>query len=384
MNSLKNSGFVFWKPSIVSELPNNTLLPIRGFVFLYFLLSTLGLVILSSASQAFSTGNSLFLKQLFWFFLSFIALVVTSYIPLDWIRRYTSIAYLLGIVLLFLVLIPEIGSKINGSRRWIGLGGFNMQPSEGMKFFIVLFLSHYLSIHQRRLKRFKDGYLMPFLWLGIPCGLIILEPDFGTALLFGIVGVTLFFLAGMKLRYLLPTVLLGLIIFSTAIFHNPERLSRVTSFWNPEKYKEDQSYQLWQGMLAFGVGGVNGVGLGNGRQQTGFLPEAQTDFVFSVLGEELGFIATIGVVLVFFGFGFLGIRSLHHCHQLYHFLLVSGACLFILYQALINIGVVTGCLPTKGISLPFISYGGSSLIVMGVLVGLIINVLKTEQRKRIR
>ena len=376
---MKNSWFILWKPTTVSAVPNQSLFQIRGFLFFYFLLSSLGLVILSSASQAFSTANSLFLKQLFWFFLSFFALITAANIPLEWIRRYTSIGYLAGTSLLILVLIPAVGNEINGSRRWIGIGGFSIQPSEGMKFFIVLFLSHYLSIHQRRLHCFKKGYFMPFMWLGIPCGLILLEPDFGTAFLFGIVGVSLFFLAGMYLRYLVPTVLIGLVAFSIAVYHNPERLSRVSSFLNPEAYKQDQAYQLWQGMIAFGVGGWDGVGLGNGRQQNGFLPEAHTDFVFSVLGEELGFIATIGVVLVFFGFGLLGIQSLKRCHQLYHFLLISGSCLFILFQALINIGVVTGCLPTKGISLPFISYGGSNLIVMAALVGLIINVLKTEQ-----
>ena len=363
------------------KVPDNSILQIRGLIFFYFILSSLGLVVLSSASLTFSTENSLFFKQLFWFLLSFLALLITSHIPLDWIRRYTSIGYLLGIFLLLLVLIPAVGNQINGSRRWIELGFFSIQPSEGMKFFIVLFLSHYLSVHQRCLNRFKEGYLMPFIWLGVPFVLIILEPDFGTAFLLGIVGVTLFFLAGMKLRYLVPTVLLGIVTFSIAVYNNPERLSRVSSFLNPQEYKQDQAYQLWQGMIAFGVGGLDGVGLGNGRQQNGFLPEAHTDFVFSVLGEELGFIATIGVVLIFFGFGFLCIQSLKRCHQLYHFLLVSGSCLFILYQALINIGVVTGCLPTKGISLPFISYGGSNLVVMATLVGLIINVLRTEQKQ---
>ena len=174
------------------------------------------------------------------------------------------------------------------------------------------------------------------------------------------------FLAGVRLKFLIPTAVAALTLFAVAVYHDPVRLKRITSFLDVEANRSDSAYQLWQGILAFGAGGLHGVGLGAGRQQMSFLPEAHTDFIFSIVAEELGFVFTTGVVILYMSLFFIGLLQLKRAPNLYQYLLVMGALLFITLQALINIGVVTGTLPTKGMSLPFISYGGSNLVLMFV------------------
>ena len=203
-----------------------------------------------------------------------------------------------------------------------------------------------------------------------------LQPDFGTCFLCGAVAATMMFQAGTSLRWLLPAVSLAILVFSILVYFDPHRIRRVTSFLDVEANANDSSFQLWQGMLAFGVGGVNGVGLGMARQQVHFLPEAHTDFILPVIGEELGLVYTLGIVLCFLVM-YVGVSlRLLHAPRLYEYLLAMGALLFVSLQAIINIGVVTGSMPTKGMSLPFISYGGSNLMVTFIFVGLIINAFR--------
>ena len=188
------------------------------------------------------------------------------------------------------------------------------------------------------------------------------------------------FLAGVSLRWLLPVAGLAVSLFSLLVYLDPVRLRRVTSFLDVEANANDSAYQLWQGMLAFGVGGLEGVGLGKGRQQMHFLPEAHTDFIFSVIGEELGLAFSLGIVLCFMTLFVVVSWRLRETQSLYPFLLAMGALTMITLQAIINVGVVTGSMPTKGMSLPFISYGGSNLMVTFIMVGLILNVLRAWGR----
>jgi len=277
------------------------------------------------------------------------------------------------VILLLAVLVPGLGVKVNGARRWLDFGSMRLQAAEPAKFGMVVVLAHYLAANQREIKSFAIGFLRPAIWVGGVSFLILLEPDFGTAFLCGMVGFTLMFLAGTRLTYLAPSVLAGSILFSIAIYFDPIRRARITSFLDVEGNKTDGAYQLWQGMLAFGAGGMKGVGLGNGRQQMAFLPEAHTDFIYPIIGEELGFIFTSGVALVFLAIVILVVYRLRNAPNLYEFTLVAGALLFISYQAIINMAVVTGCMPTKGMSLPFISYGGSNLVLMFAFSGLMLN-----------
>lgn len=348
-------------------------------------LTFLGLVILFSASQSMHDDPTVLLrKQLVWLVLATIAGGIAMMVNLEAIREYAYWLAGVSVLLLALVLIPGIGVEVNGARRWMDFGLMRLQVSEIGKLGLIFSMAHYLATYRRDFNRVLKGYFYPCVLLATFCSLIILEPDYGTAFLCGAVGGCLMFLAGVRLKFLIPTAIAALSFFSVAVYHDPVRLQRITSFLDVEGNRSDSAYQLWQGILAFGAGGIHGVGLGSGRQQMSFLPEAHTDFIFAIVGEELGFLFTSGVVLLFMTLFFVGVLQLKRAPNLYQYLLVMGALLFVTFQALINIGVVTGCLPTKGMSLPFISYGGSNLVFMFVLTGIILNGFRSWELPALR
>src|SRR5688572_7314702 len=332
-------------------------------------LTFLGLTILFSASAWFKKGPYFYLnKQLIGVVAAGVLCFVISRLNLDYVRRY---AWWIGggcLVLLLLVLVPFIGISVNGSRRWLGIGSVRMQVSEFAKLGLVFCLAHYLALNQTRIGEFKRGFVYPIGIIGAFAGLTLLEPDFGVAALMVAVGLVLLFLAGAKWRYIIPTVAGAGGLFSLAVMNNPNRLRRMTEFLSEEK-----SYQLRQGLAAFAAGGVEGAGLGQGRQQLSYLPEAHTDYIFSVVGEELGLVFTMAVVVTFTVILIAGLVHLRRAPNLFHFLLVLGCVLLICMQAIINLGVVTAIFPTKGMSLPFISAGLSNLLLMGMLLGVIVN-----------
>ncbi|MFP4069531.1 MAG: FtsW/RodA/SpoVE family cell cycle protein [Opitutales bacterium] len=348
-------------------------------------LTFLGLVVLFSASQAMHDDPTVLLrKQVMWLAFALFAGGTAYLVNLEALRPY---AYYLGgisVVFLVLVLVPGIGVRVNGAQRWMDFGPMRLQVSEIGKLGLLFALSQYLAANRRNLDEAVRGYLIPCAILAVVCALILVEPDFGTAFLCGAVGGVMLFLAGVRLKYLLPTAALALAFFAVAVYLDPIRLQRITSFLDVEANRGDSAYQLWQGMLAFGAGGLDGVGLGAGRQQMSFLPEAHTDFIFAIVGEELGLGFTAGVVVLFMVLFMVGVLQLRRAPNLYQYLLVLGALLFITFQALINIGVVTGCLPTKGMSLPFISYGGSNLVFMFTLIGIILNGFRTWELPSLR
>jgi len=330
-------------------------------------LALLGLTILFSASAWLRTGPYFYLnKQVFGVLLAAGVCFVMSRVNLDYARRYAWWVFWICAVLLFLTLV--VGIRVNGSRRWLGFGSLRVQVSEFAKLGLVFCLAHYLALNQTRIGELRRGFVYPLGIIGVIAVLTLLEPDFGVAALMVAVGLVLLFLAGAKWRFILPTVLLVGSLFSVAVIHNPNRLRRMTEFLS-----EDKSYQLRQGLAAFAAGGVEGAGLGNGRQQLSYLPEAHTDYIFSVVGEELGLFFTIGVVAAFAAILAAGLMHVRRAPSLFHYLLVVGCVLLISLQAIINIGVVTAVFPTKGMSLPFISAGLSNLMLMGMLLGIILN-----------
>ena len=346
-----------------------------------FVLTLLGLVMLFSAAQSTFPGAYKMLgKQAVWMVVAVTGFLIACRTPLDLLRRCSWFLYGASIIGLILTLVPEIGVKVNGAQRWLGFGPARLQVSEFAKVGLVLSMAHYMALNQRETKTFLKGYAVPCLMIAGICGLVILQPDFGTSFLLGAVGAVMLFQAGSNLLYLVPTVALGTGVFSILVYLDPVRLRRVTAFLDVEANLNDGAYQLWQGILAFGAGGVSGVGLGKGRQQLSFLPEAHTDFIFAVIGEELGLVCTMGVVLLFMLIFVVVSWHARKSPRLFDFLLLQGSLLAITLQALINVGVVTGCLPTKGMSLPFISYGGSNLVVTFILVGFIVNVLNSWNR----
>ena len=344
-------------------------------------LSILGLTVLFSASVSLKIDPYFYLtKQLIWFVLAAVACFAVSRLDLEDARRHVWVFAAVCLVGLALVLLPGIGIEVKGSRRWLGFGPARLQISEFAKLAMIFGLAHYLALNQTRIHEFVRGFMAPLVWISLFAGLVLLEPDFGTAALTFAIGVTLLFLAGGRLRYLLSAFLGAAGVLTLAVLHNPNRLARFTAFLDVEGNKSGGTYQLWQAILAFAAGGVDGVGLGQGRQQNSFLPEVHTDFIFAVIGEELGLVFTIGVVVLFAVIFAVGLLHLRKAPNLFQFLLVAGSLLLISLQALVNLGVVTGCLPTKGMSLPFISAGGSNLLLMGILVGIFLNTQRAWTR----
>jgi cell division protein FtsW len=278
--------------------------------------------------------------------------------------------------LLVLVFVPHVGVRIKGASRWLKVGGFTVQPSELAKIALILALAWYGERFQRQMGTFFKGIVVPGLFIGCVLGLIFLEPDVGSFLLMASVSSAMLLIAGIRLRFFLPPVILGIIAMGFFLYNNPMRSERIYSWLHVEETKQDKGMQAYQAMVALGSGGVYGVGLGDGRQKHGFVPEHQTDFIYSVIGEELGLIATMGVVLAFLAIVISGVYIAWNAQDTFGMLLASGITFLIGLQAIINIGVVTGSLPNKGLSLPFISYGGSNLVVMLGCVGLLMNVAR--------
>ncbi len=324
-------------------------------------------------------GHFWLMKQVFGVALACGVAVVASRVDLEWMRRYVWIIGI-GAAVALLAVITPLGISVNGSSRWLGYGPVRLQVSELAKLAMVFCLAHYLAVNQTKIGDLKRGYIIPLAMIGGFAGLIILEPDFGTAALTLCIGLVLLFLAGARWRYILPTVGLALAAFAVLVINNPNRLRRFTAFLDVEGNKQNGTYQLYQSLAAFAVGGVEGAGLGQGRQQINFLPEAHTDFIFAVVGEEMGMIFTLGVVGLFIVIFIAGLIHLRRAPNMFQFLLVTGCILLMTLQAIINLGVVTGIFPTKGMSLPFISAGLSNLLLMGLIVGIIVNTQRSWPR----
>lgn len=344
-------------------------------------LTVIGLVVLFSASQGMHEEATFLLgRQIRWLVIAMAGCLFFTFVPMERLERAAPVFLGASLLGLFLVLIPGIGVTVNGAQRWIDLGGQRLQPSEFAKFGLIVAVAAWYARYQRLAGTFVVGFLIPATVLGIFVVLIILQPDFGTAGLCGLTAYCVFFLAGCRIYYLFPTAILGLVGISVLVYLDPVRLERITAFLDPEGNRADGAYQLMQSIIALGAGGLTGVGIGNGRQQNEYLPEAHTDFIFSIVGEEMGLIATGSVVLLFGMFFLLGLQQMRRAPNVFEALLYAGALFFITFQSLINLGVVTGLLPTKGMSLPFISYGGSNLVVVYAMLGVILNGFRSWNR----
>ena len=255
-----------------------------------------------------------------------------------------------------------IGVWRGGARRWFDFGLFLFQPSEPAKLILIIALAHYAERHQRQMATFRRGLIIPGLLISLVVGLIFVEPDRGTAILLAAVSGILLLVAGVRWHCLMPPALVGLAGLTWSLWNDPMRIKRILSWWNMEEHKTGAAYQAWQAMIALGAGGTTGLGLGNGRQKLGFVPEHHTDFIFSIIGEELGLVATLAVVLAFLILVLCGACIAWRARDTFGLLLGTGITFLIGLQAFINIGVVTSVLPNKGLPLPFISYGGSNLL----------------------
>lgn len=350
--------------------------PLRGWLLLLtvFALLAIGLTVLSSAGHA--GGAGFFHRQILWLVVALVAGAATYGLGVRRLRILALPVAGLSLLALFLVLVPGIGIEVNGSRRWIEGGGFRFQPSEPAKLGLLCLLAWYLDREARHLDQFVRGFLLPGLLVAPFAVALLLEPDLGTTALYGAVAGALLLAAGTRLRHLFLGATVGLAGLCALILRSPERLDRILAFLEPAAHRSDGGYQLWQSLLGLGAGGLSGVGAGRGRQHLAFLPEAHTDFIFAVVGEELGFVATGSVVLLFVVLTLLVFLQLRKAPDLFEFTIVCGALLFLCGQALFNMGVVTGLLPTKGMSLPLLSYGGSNLVLVFALLGFILSAFR--------
>ncbi len=341
-------------------------------------LLALGMVMLYSSSMS-QVGTHYLMMQLLWCVLGLGVCVAAASLDHHWLKKMTWPVFAVAVLLLVLVLLPlphDLTKRINGARRWFTFQGVRFQPSELAKLALILALAWYGEYFQRQINTCKKGVVIPGLIIAAVLVPLFIEPDRGTTILLATVGGGMLVLAGVRWRYIMPPVAAATVALAWSLWHDPVRRERILAFLYPEKYKEGVGYQTWQAMLAFGSGGWLGEGLGDSRQKLGFIPEHHTDFILPVIGEELGLVATLAVVLVFAVIFFCGLYIAYRARDPFSHLLAAGISLLIALQACINIGVVTSSLPNKGIALPFISYGGSNLLAMLTGVGLLLGIAR--------
>ena len=302
--------------------------------------------------------------------------------PYLW-KEHVGKILIISFILLALVLVPFIGHEAGGARRWLRIGLISFQPVEISKLAICLYLSDYLS---RRIKGIQRGefsvLLPPVLILGATWGLILLEPDLGSSIFLFLIAASLFFLAGIRFRYVGLASLFFLPAFYFLVVRVPYRLSRMTAFLNPWNDPRGSGFQIIQSFLAFGMGGLKGVGLGESTQKLFYLPQSYNDFIFSIIAEELGLIGSLSLIILYGVIFFSGLKMAKRMPGNYEKLLTLSLILLIVLQAIINMLVATGLIPTKGLPLPFVSYGGSSLVFNLTAVGLLLAMDRVALRGR--
>jgi cell division protein FtsW len=340
-----------------------------------FLLIGIGIAMSYSASAVYAYnvfGDSFYFlkKQLIWFGIGFVFLLIFMEIDYRIYLKHTKILLLLAFVLLIAVLIPGVGHNVKGAARWLGYGSLKLQPSEFVKIVVVIYLVKVFSSDKKG--NYVVQLLIPLVIVSVI--LLLLQPDFGTAVDLLIVSVFILFVSGFPLLYIVTLFLLSIPMFYLLVYQVEYRRERVLAYLNPWKDRYGIGYHIIQSFIAFKKGGILGLGLGNGTQKLSRLPEPHTDFIFAVIAEEVGLIGTIFMVIIFFLFFFRGLTVSINSIDGFGKLLAIGLSLMILVQAYINIGVVSGSLPTTGIPLPFISYGGSSLISSMISAGILLNI----------
>ncbi|HUJ74540.1 MAG TPA: putative lipid II flippase FtsW [bacterium] len=343
------------------------------------LLLLVGTMIIFSASSSLSDrefgGSLYFLRHhLLHVASGLAAMVLGMRVPLAWWRRSIPAALLLCFLLLVAVLVPGIGHAVGGARRWFRLGGVSIQPTELLKPALIAFLAGYLDRKQEQVRDFLRGMVPGLIVMGAFLLLVLLQPDFGSVVLITVTLLLMIFVGGAKPQHILASVaglgLVGVYLMVSRAY----RMKRLLAFLNPWDDRLNTGFQIVQSYLAFGNGGVLGVGLGDSRQKMFFLPDAHTDFIFSILGEELGLIGVVCVVLLFACFLWRGYRASLAARDDFARYLAYGITTLLALQVVLNLAVVMGLLPTKGLPLPLISYGGSSLVLTLFMTGLLLNI----------
>lgn len=353
----------------------------RQLVWIAFGLMLIGLVMVTSASFPISSRLTdqpfhFMFRHAIFLLLAFLTSSMVLQVPLDRWMKYSSL--LLGISFFLLIVVLVVGKSVNGASRWIPLGLFNLQPAEVAKLSLFIFMSGYLvRKHDEVRQTFFGGFLKPIMVFGTLAVLLLGQPDLGTVIVMLVTLFGMLFIAGAKLSQFLALMVAGVLAVVALIIAEPYRVRRVTSFLDPWEDPFGSGYQLTQSLMAFGRGEWFGQGLGNSIQKLEYLPEAHTDFVFAVLAEELGFIGVVLVLVLLFSLVlkaiFIGKKAFQHDQQFGGYL-AFGIGIWFAFQTLVNVGAAAGMVPTKGLTLPLISYGGSSLIIMSVAVSILLRI----------
>jgi len=350
---------------------------------LVFLFIGAVMVLNASSVMAFSkTGDSCyyFKRQLLSILVGLMGMALFAGLDYRFLRKFSLAGIVLSVIALFLVLIPGIGQSAGGASRWLFIGGFSFQPSEFAKLATVLYVADILSKKSSKIKEFSELIIPIVPVIGTMLVLIILQPHLGATLIICSTVFFLMFLGGAKLRHLMGLGMFGLISIAIFVFTEPYRLRRFTAFLNPWKDPKGTGFHIIQSLIAFGSGGLTGIGLGMSRQKFLYLPEAHTDFIFAIIGEEFGLLGTLSIVLLFALLIIVGLTISFKSRNNFGKLLGCGITCAIAFQAIINMCGVTGLLPITGVPLPFLSFGGSSLLVNLCGVGILLNIAKSPKR----
>lgn len=347
--------------------------------FTVLILAGFGLIMVFSASYITSLearGDAFFFlrRQAFWVLLGLGGMILAANFSYWKWRKLLPMLIILNFLLLVMVFIPGLGIEVNEARRWIGAGGFTLQPSELSKLVVVVFSAAFLSKKNLNMANFWQSSFIPLAFMGISFLLVFLQPDLGTALAIAAITGVVIFSAGIPFKQLFSLMLAALPVLAYLAISAPYRMQRIFSFLDPWSDPLGSGYHIIQSLYALGPGGLFGVGLGRSRQKLYYLPEPQNDFIFAIIGEELGFLGAVTIMLLFFILIWRGFKTALAAPDTFGSLLASGLTAIVAVQVIINIGVVTGSIPITGINLPFISAGGSSLFFMMCAMGVLMNI----------
>ena len=347
------------------------------------ILSIIGIIMILSSSYIwanykFDDPFKYAKSQMIFFILGIFIMFILKKIDYKLLYKKSNIIFLICLILLILVLIPGIGTIRNGSRSWFGIGSLGIQPSEAAKLGLIIYTSKYLTNSNRFIKDFKKGVLPIIAILLLFFGLIMLQPDFGTGMIMVMSIIALLFISGVDIKFFLAGGALGLIGIIIIILIAPYRMDRITSFINPWNDPLGTGFQMIQSLYAIGPGGLLGQGFLKSRQKHFYLPEPQTDFIFSIISEEFGFLGVLIISVLFITILYCGIKIALNQKEEFPKYLVFGMTFQLLFQAILNLCVVIGLIPVTGVTLPFLSYGGSSLLVSMASIGIILNIYKSN------
>lgn len=353
----------------------------RSIFIITLILIMIGVVMIYSSSAIYAyeefQDSAFFLKRhLLFLFIGFVFMLRIMSLDLATVEKLSKVLMIAAILFLVFVLVPGLGVSVGGARRWFRMGILGFQPSEFAKFALIVYLASFFSRKGYRIKSLFFGYLPLISVISLMSLLILLQPDLGTAISLFFVGIIIIFTAGGRLEHLVITALMGLPLLYYFIFTVPYRRRRMLIFLNPWQDREGSGFQIIQSFLALGSGGLFGVGLGQSSQKLFYLPQSHTDFIFSIIGEELGFIGSASILILFGALIWQGMRGSFKENRPFNKILIFGITNMIAFEVLVNIGVSLGVFPTKGLPLPFISYGGSSLVFHVAAIGLMLNAMR--------